>query len=99
MSPALPQIITPTLLSAIRKTPNLPQNTWYIIVATTLSVLNRPDEIPNVYSQAIAHAPGPQKEAAMPSKEDQLRISRRMREALVKSGPISGFPKVREVLA
>jgi hypothetical protein len=58
---ALPSIITPALLSTIRTYPHLPHHAahaWYLIAATTLAVLNRPDEITTVYRYAISHGPG-----------------------------------------
>ena len=85
-------IMTPAFISAIRLQPSLPRNVWPLIAATTLSVLNRPDEIPRVYTHAIEHGQGPTD--AKPEEEEQLAISRRMREALVKSGAIGGMPKV-----
>lgn len=91
MSP-LPSIITPALLSLIRKNPHLPQNTWYFITATTLSSLNRPDEIPLVYKYVMDH--GGNQIESKPSHDEQLKISRRMREALIKAAAIGGLPKV-----
>lgn len=91
MSP-LPQIVTPALLAAIRKYPKLPQHTWYLITATTLSVLNRPDEIPFVYRYALDHDAGAFDSTHV--HEEKLRISRRMREALIKAAAIGGLPKV-----
>lgn len=85
-------IMTPAFISAIRRQPNLPRNVWPLIAATTLSVLNRPDEIPKVYTHAIQHGQGAVD--AKPGDEEQLAISRRMREALVKSAAIGGLPKV-----
>lgn len=90
MSP-LPSIVTPALLSSIRSYPHLPQHTWYFIATTTLSILNRPDEIPKIYKHAIDHGAGAMD--CKPAHEEQLRISRRMREALVKAGAIGGMPK------
>lgn len=110
MAPPIKPIVTPALLAAIRAHPNLPGHTWYFITATTLSVLNRPDEIGKVYRHAIGDstafagvsgsdiAPTPPAGenggAALPGPEEQLTISRRMREALVKSTAIGGLPKV-----
>lgn len=94
---ALPPIITPALLSSLRRHPHLPRNTWPLIAATALSALNRPDEIPKVYTHVLEHGLGPQD--AEPGAEEQLSISRRVREALVKSASISGLPKVRSVAA
>lgn len=85
-------IMTPAFISAMRRQPNLPRNVWPLIAATTLSALNRPDEIPKVYTHAIEHGQGATN--GKPGEEEQLAISRRMREALVKSGAIGGLPKV-----
>ncbi|KAK4227059.1 hypothetical protein QBC38DRAFT_205613 [Podospora fimiseda] len=87
---SLPAIITPTLLSSLRSHPNLPAHTWYCIAATTLSQLNRPDEIPKVYQFALQNAP--------PDREEKLRISRRIREALVKAAAVGGVPKTINAL-
>lgn len=85
-------IITPSLLTSIRRHPNLPRNTWYFVAATALSILNRPDEIHKVYKHAIEN--GPSHIDIVPSLDEQLRITRRMREALVKAAAIGGLPKV-----
>lgn len=91
MASATP-ILTPTLLAAIRKQPNLPRNTWYFITATTLSALNRPDEVPGVYRDAVkAHT---SIAGATPGHDEQLGISRRLREALIKASAVGGLPKV-----
>jgi hypothetical protein len=89
MSP-LPAIITPALLSSLRSHATLPRHTWYFIAATTLCQLNRPDEISKVYQHALRHGPGD----AAPSHDEQLRISRRMREALIKAAAVGGVPRV-----
>ncbi len=89
---SLPAIITPTLLSSIRSHPSLPGHTWYFIAAITLSQLNRPDEIPKVYQHALHH--GPSAADSLPSQDEKLAISRRMREALIKIAPVGGVPKV-----
>lgn len=91
----LPSVITPTLLAAIRKQPQLPNHTWYYIAATTLTIINRPDEIAAVYKHALEKGPGASDTS--PAEEEQLKISRRMREALVKTAAIGGLPKVREL--
>lgn len=92
MSP-LPSIVTPALLSFIRGQPNLPYHTWYFITVTTLSCLNRPDEIPFVYKHAMDYGAGAVD--SKPEFEEQLKISRRIREALVKAGAVIGMPKVQ----
>ncbi|KAK4241126.1 hypothetical protein C8A03DRAFT_41424 [Achaetomium macrosporum] len=93
---SLPAIVTPSLLSSIRSHPNLPGHTWYLITATTLSQLNRPDEIPKVYLYALRHGAGPADSVA--SVDEQLRISRRMREALIKAAAVGGVPRTINAL-
>ena len=88
----VPGVITPALLSSIRKHPNLPSNTWYFIAATTLTLLNRPDEIPKVYRCAIGS--GLDHGDLSPGLDERVIISRRMREALVKAAAVGGVPKV-----
>lgn len=92
MPPLLAPVITPALLSRLRNHPTLPRHTWYLIAAATLTVLNRPDEISKVYTYALEH--GSDGVDYKPGLEEQLKISRRMREALIKTSAISGVPKV-----
>ncbi|CCT72340.1 uncharacterized protein FFB20_12246 [Fusarium fujikuroi] len=89
---AMKPILTPTLLAAIRKQPNLPRDTWYFVTATTLSALNRPDELPEVFKNAIGEG-SETTGNGIPSRDDQLRISRRLREALLKASAVGGMPK------
>ena len=89
MSPA--PIITPSLLTAIRNQPHLLKNTWYIVSGVTLSALNRPDEIPNIFQHAITK--GGDSVDCQPGRVEQLAIARQMREALVKSAAICGLPR------
>ncbi len=93
----LPAVITPALLSSIRRHPHLPRHTWYYITATALTALNRPDEIPKVYKHALDH--GPDGVDATPDHGEQLTISRRMREALLKTAAVVGLPKVNTTIA
>ncbi|CAJ0551149.1 Ff.00g110790.m01.CDS01 [Fusarium sp. VM40] len=90
---AVTPILTPALLTAIRNQPNLPRNSWYFITATTLSAINRPDEVPNVLKNAIEERLETANEGAT-GRDEQLRIARRLREALVKASAVAGMPKV-----
>ncbi len=97
MSPvSLPAVVTPALLSSIRGHPQLPLHSWYFIAGVTLSVLNRPDEIPKVFQYALEKGVG--HIDTKPQHEEQLQIARKMREALVKAAPIGGLPKVCQML-
>ncbi|KAK3308226.1 AhpD-like protein [Chaetomium strumarium] len=91
-----PAIITPAFLSSIRSHPSLPGHTWYLIAAATLSQLNRPDEIGQVYLHALQHGAGSADSA--PSADEKLRISRRMREALIKAAAVGGVPRTINAL-
>ncbi|KAI9806067.1 MAG: hypothetical protein M1833_004474 [Piccolia ochrophora] len=90
----LPPIATPTLLSSLRTHPHLPSHTWYFIAGVTLSVLNRPEEIPTVFRYALDTGAGAHPSPAPPPHAEQLVIARKLREALVKAAPIGGLPKV-----
>ncbi|KAK3366051.1 AhpD-like protein [Lasiosphaeria ovina] len=92
----LPAIVTPALLASIRSHPQLPKHTWYLVAATTLSQLNRPDEIAKVYEYATTR--GPELVDSIPSHDERLAISRRMREALVKAAAVGGVPKTINAL-
>lgn len=84
-------VITPALLSALGSHPSLPRHTWYLVAATTLTILNRPDEIPQVYRYALEQ--GGRDADAAPDAAEQRRISRRLREALIKASAVGGVPK------
>ncbi|PMD66441.1 uncharacterized protein K444DRAFT_606730 [Hyaloscypha bicolor E] len=86
---APPPVLTPDLLKSIREHPDLPPRTWYIIAATTLTILNRPDEIPRIYEHAATFGP-----RSTSSRPEQLTILRRMREALIKTSAVGGVPKI-----
>lgn len=95
MSGNLPTAVTPRLLGTLRSQPGLPDDVWYTIVATTLCVLNRPDEIQAIYTHAVAADAGANAVAdPVADHGRQLRIARRLREALLKASAIGGLPKV-----
>ncbi|MCJ1235300.1 hypothetical protein MMC14_003267 [Varicellaria rhodocarpa] len=92
----LPSLITPALLSSIRRHPQLPSHSWYFIACVTLSMLNRPDEIPKVFNHVIERGAGNVDSA--PGHEEKLKIARKTREALVKLAPIGGLPRTINAL-
>jgi len=89
----LPAVVTPSFLSSIRGHPQLPRQSWYFIAGVTLSVLNRPDEIPKLFTFALDNGVDPATNARLAHTE-QLQVARRLREGLVKSAAIVGLPKV-----
>lgn len=96
MSGNLPAALNPRLLDTLRSQPGMPSDMWYAVVATTLCVLNRPEEIQAVYRHAVAADahPGAGTAGAAADHARQLRIARRLREALLKTSAIGGLPKV-----
>lgn len=101
MTTQLDPLVTVELLDALRKQPHLPDDVWYLVIATTLCILNRPEEKQTVYRHAVrpGHgAAGLQNRAALTDHE-HLRIVRRLREALLKTSAIGGMPKVRSTRA
>ncbi|KAK2602691.1 hypothetical protein N8I77_009201 [Diaporthe amygdali] len=99
MSGNLPTAVTPRLLGTLRSQPGLPDDVWYTIVATTLCVLNRPDEIQAIYTHAVAADAGANAVAdPVADHGRQLRIARRLREALLKASAIGGLPKTINAL-
>jgi hypothetical protein len=96
MSGAHPSSLTPPVLDTLRSQPGMPGDMWYAVVAATLCVLNRPEEIPDVYRHAVASVAGAGAGTAGAAADHarQLRIARRLREALLKTSAIGGLPKV-----
>lgn len=88
--------LTPRLLDTLRSQIGMPGDMWYAVVATTLCVLNRPEEIQAVYRHAVAAdaGAGAGTAGAVADHARQLRIARRLREALLKTSAIGGLPKV-----
>ena len=101
---SLPKIITPTLLSYLRSHPSLPPQSWYYISAVALSAINRPDEIGAVFRDAVDRIGGERignngsreedGTVRKREREEQMKVARRMREALIKGGVVCGLPKV-----
>jgi hypothetical protein len=83
-----PPVVTSSLLNTIRSVPHLPPTSWYTCAATALSTLNRPDQIPPLFTAAISNQ----------QPDTQLTIARRTREALIKSSAIIGLPKTINAL-
>lgn len=87
-----PSIVTPALLSSIRRQQHLPRGCWYFVTGVALNALNLSAEIPTVFKHAIENGTG--SSDVKPSHDEKLEIARKMREALVKAAAICGLPKV-----
>ncbi|KUI60051.1 hypothetical protein VP1G_07308 [Cytospora mali] len=99
MTDCLLTVVTPKLLDSFRSQENLPDDVWYIVVATTLCILNRPEEIQTVYEHAVARGYNDQGQNGVALADSgRLRIARRLREALLKTSAIGGLPKTINAL-
>lgn len=80
------------------------QNPWYIVAAVAFSASNRPECVPQVFTHALADLRLAHGAAGAPSRRDgqaaegaaaaETVLAQRLRDALFKSGLISGYPKV-----
>ena len=82
-------VATPQFLAQLKsyypqKTQSL-QNPWYIVASAAFCASNLPDAVPLVYEQA-------QKDLG--ADEDPLLLVRKIKDALLKSGMLCGYPKV-----
>ncbi|MCJ1272456.1 hypothetical protein MMC21_000242 [Puttea exsequens] len=84
-------VITPALLSSVRRQKHLPRDCWYFVVGVTLNALNLSTEIPTVFKHAIENGGG--SIDVKPGHGERLEIARKMREALIKAAAITGLPK------
>ncbi|EIN03557.1 hypothetical protein PUNSTDRAFT_93915 [Punctularia strigosozonata HHB-11173 SS5] len=57
---------------------------WYVAAAVAYSAANRPEAVPRVFEYVLAKVDEP---------AERLRLARKLRDALFKSGIIGGYPK------
>lgn len=89
MASKLHALFSPPLLHYLRTHPQLPKDSWYFIAAVTATVLNRPEEIPTVFQHALE-----QHVTSHRALNEELKVLRRTREALLKTSAVAGAPKV-----
>jgi len=65
------------------------RNPWFIVAAVAFSASNRSEGVPRVFEQALQDL-----KKGGSDKSEELMLAQKMREALFKSGLISGYPKV-----
>ncbi|EFI28454.1 hypothetical protein CC1G_13987 [Coprinopsis cinerea okayama7 len=63
---------------------------WYILAAVAFSASNKPDAVPRVFEHALNQFPTHEGSS---HAEDRRQLARKLREALFKSGLISGYPR------
>jgi len=84
-----PDASTHTLLNAkSRDARSALRNPWFIVAAVAFSASNRSEAVPHVFEQALQDL-----KTRGSDKSEELMLARKMREALFKSGLISGYPK------
>lgn len=62
---------------------------WSLVAATAFSSSNLPEAVPEVFKYALE---------SLKTHEQRLLLARKLRDALFKSGMLSGFPKVRRFI-
>ena len=73
-------------------------NPWYLVAAVAANAANEPEAVPIVFLaalhglQAIQSVTGVAGDAA---REQRLQLARKIREGVLQSGVLCGFPKVR----
>jgi alkylhydroperoxidase/carboxymuconolactone decarboxylase family protein YurZ len=94
------EVATPELLDHLRSLypsqSNYLENPWYIAAAVAFSASNLPDAVPLVLQYALKDL------KAQPSfnhEDDSLLLIRKIRDALFKSGLLSGYPKAINAMA
>jgi len=80
---------TRTLLNAkSRDARSALRNPWFIVAAVAFSASNRSEAVPRVFEQALQDL-----KSGGSDKSEELMLAKKMREALFRSGLISGYPK------
>lgn len=69
---------------------------WYIVAAVAFSASNRPEGVPQVFEHALAdlRASLANTDRTTLGSDNEKLLAQRFRDALFKSGLISGYPKV-----
>ncbi len=69
---------------------------WYIVAAVAFSASNRPEGVSQVFEHALAdlRSSPTNTDRTVVGSEDEKLLAQRFRDALFKSGLISGYPKV-----
>ena len=98
-------LATPEFLSSLRatyppETPNSPPHLWAIVAAVAYGASNVPEAVPAVFTYALQDLIRSQQGAGISgdaAHEEQLLLARKVREAVLQSGLLSGMPRVRVI--
>ncbi|EMD34372.1 hypothetical protein CERSUDRAFT_55073 [Gelatoporia subvermispora B] len=71
-------------------------NPWYLVAAVAFSASNVPEAIPIVWEYAVQNLADVQEKGLSQeqAQQERLTLARRLREALLQSGLLSGMPRV-----
>src|ERR1700734_2042613 len=82
-------VVTPEFLSHLKALYPAPSsgsdNTWAFVAAVAFSASNLPEAVPLVFQHAAS---------STTEEKDSLLLVQKMKDALFKSGMLSGYPKV-----
>ena len=67
------------------------RNPWYIVAAVAFSASNQPEGVPRVFEHVLEDLRAPGTNSL---QSDEKLLAQKIRDALFKSGLISGYPKV-----
>ena len=87
--------IYPTRATSVETVINHP---WYIVAAVAFSASNKPNDVTLVFKYALAELKSVQKVKGEEAVKEQLQLARRIREAILQSGLLSGMPRVSIIL-
>lgn len=92
-------IATPEFLSRLKaiyptNTPNSLRNPWFFVAAVAFSASNLPEAVPLVYQHALQSVTSP--DSHVGDDATTLLLVRKVKDALFKSGLLSGYPKVSQ---
>lgn len=91
-------VATPEFLSYIKSLyPSQPRikNPWYLIAAVAFSAANLPEAVPFVFQHALKDL----SQQSTGADQDSLLLARRMKDAIFKSGMLSGYSKVDHLIS
>ncbi|KAI0806830.1 hypothetical protein C8Q74DRAFT_1188908 [Fomes fomentarius] len=88
----------PDFLSSIKSlfppaSPQTPTHLWPVIAAVSFSASNLPEAVPLVFKQALDDLVRTQQTAGQTDHDEQLVLARKIREAVLQSGFLSGIPR------
>ncbi|KAI8993365.1 AhpD-like protein [Pilobolus umbonatus] len=88
----------PSALAQIKLDSNILQDIWYLVTAVIISSVNHPEDIHHVYKMTSTQIDNVDQISTGERDKMRARVVLRLREALLKSHVIIGFPKTINTL-